>query len=82
MRFRLQDSIDAEAMRGITEAVLRADLGSRINFERDFEYDALIVRVENWLTVAETMAAIARSGHAVAAVVDESNDAPRFAAGR
>ncbi|QWP75394.1 hypothetical protein J5226_17440 [Lysobacter sp. K5869] len=77
MRLRLHDAIDAEAMRGITAAVLRADLGSRINFEIDPERDARIVRVENWLTVAETVEAIARSGYAVAAVVDASNDVPR-----
>jgi len=82
MRLRLQQTLDADAMRGITAAVLRADLGSRINFERDFDDDAPIVRVENWLTVAETVAAIARSGYAVAAVVDASNDVPRSAAAR
>jgi hypothetical protein len=82
MRLRLQQTLDADAMRGITAAVLRADLGSRINFERDFEHDAPIVRVENWLTVAETVEAIARSGYAIAAVVDESNDVPRTAAAR
>lgn len=79
MRLRLHDRLDAQAMRGITEAVLRADLGSRINFERDPERDAPIVRVENWLTVAETVDAIVRSGYAVAAIVDASNDAPGFA---
>lgn len=75
MRLQLHGALDAEAMRGITAAVLRADLGSRINFEPG----APIVRVENWLTVDETVAAIASSGYAVAAVVDASNDAPRFA---
>ncbi|MGH8083430.1 MAG: hypothetical protein ACREP7_22830 [Lysobacter sp.] len=77
MKLQLQNRIDAEAMRGITEAVLRADLGSRINFEHDSERDAQIVRVENWLTVAETLDAISRSGYAVAAVVDASNDRPK-----
>lgn len=77
MKIWLQDSLDAEAMRGITAALLRADLGSRVNFERDYERDAQIVRVENWLTVDQTVAAIARSGYAVAAVVDASNDMPR-----
>ncbi|SDY56771.1 hypothetical protein SAMN04487939_103226 [Lysobacter sp. yr284] len=76
MRLQLHESLDADAMRGIVAAVLRADIGSRINFERDLERGAPIVRVENWLTVAETVAAIARSGYSVAAVVDESNDAP------
>ncbi|MFK3650899.1 hypothetical protein ACI2IY_21005 [Lysobacter enzymogenes] len=74
------DEIDAEARRAITAAVLRADLGSRINFERDFELDAPIVRVENWLTVDQTVEALARSGYAVAAVLDASNDGPRAAA--
>ncbi|QQP97159.1 hypothetical protein [Lysobacter enzymogenes] len=78
MRLRLLDEIDADARRGIVAAVLRADLGSRINFERDYELDAQIVRVENWLSVDETVAAIARSGYAVAAVVDASNDMPRI----
>lgn len=57
-------------MRGITAAILRADLGSRINFERDTQ----IVRVENWLTVAETVEAITRGGYPVTAIVDASND--------
>jgi 2-C-methyl-D-erythritol 4-phosphate cytidylyltransferase len=65
-------------MSGITAAVLRADLGSRINFERD----AQIVRVENWLMVAQTVEAIARSGYTVAAVVDASNDIPSFVPAR
>ncbi|ALN94208.1 MULTISPECIES: hypothetical protein [Lysobacter] len=76
MRLRLQGAMDAEARRRITEAVLRADLGSRINFERDAEHDAQIVRVENWLTVAQTVEAITRNGYAVAAIVDASNEVP------
>jgi len=79
VRLRLQHRLDAQAMRGLTAALLRADLGSRVNFERDVEHDAQVVRVENWLSVAETVAAIARSGYAVAAVIDASNDAPRVA---
>lgn len=82
MKLRLRDAIDAEARRRITEAVLRADLGSRINFERDFEYDAQIVRVENWLTVDETVDAIARSGYAVVAIVDASNLIPKYVPAR
>lgn len=77
MRLRLQSLLDRDAMREITAAVLRADLGSRINFERDLEHDAQIVRVENWLTVAETVDAITRNGYAVAAIVDPSNETPR-----
>ncbi|MBX9403224.1 hypothetical protein K4L06_18085 [Lysobacter sp. BMK333-48F3] len=79
MRLRLRERLDAQARRGITAALLRADLGSRVNFEPDLEQDAQIVRVENWLSVAETVDAIARSGYAVAAVIDASNDAPRSA---
>ena len=79
MRLRLRERLDAQARRGITAALLRADLGSRVNFELDLERDAQIVRVENWLSVAETVDAIARSGYAVAAVIDASNDAPRSA---
>lgn len=78
MRLRLQNAMDSEAMRAITAAVLRADIGSRINFERDVENDAQIVRVENWLTVDQTVEAITRNGYAVAAVVDASNEIPRF----
>ena len=70
MKLRVQDDLDSHAMRGITAAILRADLGSRINFERD----AQIVRVENWLTVTETVEAIVRGGYTVAAIVDPSND--------
>ena len=78
MKLRLQAQLDAQAARQITEAVLRADLGSRINFE----WDEQIVRVENWLTVAETVEAIARSGYPVAAVVEASNDVPRHVRAR
>lgn len=83
MRLRLQQRLDAQARRGIVAALLRADLGSRVNFESDpesgHEHDAQIVRVENWLSVAETVDAIVRSGYPVAAVIDASNDVPRSA---
>lgn len=82
MRLRLHNAIDRDAMRAITEAVLRADLGSRINFELDPEHDAQIVRVENWLTVAETVEAITRHGYAVAAIVDASNETRKSAPAR
>ncbi|MGO1073785.1 hypothetical protein [Lysobacter sp. CA199] len=82
MRLRLQGAMDAQARRAITEAVLRADLGSRINFERDIEHDAQIVRVENWLTVAETVEAITRNGYAIAAIVDASNEIPDLLSAR
>ncbi len=74
MKLQLQSAIDTDAMRRITEAVLRADLGSRVNFEPE----AKIVRVENWLSVAQTVEAIVASGFAVAAVVDASNAMRRF----
>ncbi|WP_363797091.1 hypothetical protein ABU614_17915 [Lysobacter firmicutimachus] len=79
MRLRLHQRLDAQAMRGVTAALLRADLGSRINFEPDLEHDAQIVRVENWLSVAETVEAIARSGYPVAAVIDAGNGAAHSA---
>jgi Mg-chelatase subunit ChlD len=69
MKLQLQTAIDTEAMRRITDAVLRADLGSRVNFEPE----AKIVRIENWLSVGQTVEVIAASGFAVAAVVDASN---------
>ena len=69
MKLQLQSSIDTDAMRRITEAVLRADLGSRVNFEPE----ARIVRVENWLSVAQTVEVIVACGFAVAAIVDTSN---------
>ena len=72
MKLQLRDPLDADAIRVITAAVLRADVGSRINFEHETQ----VVRVENWLTVAETVAAIARNGYAVAAILDASNDVP------
>jgi hypothetical protein len=78
MKFRLVELIDREAMRRITDAVLRADLGSRINFEPEEQ----VVRVENWLSVEQTVAAIASLGFAVAEVVDPSNEMrSRVAAG-
>ncbi|KFN42187.1 hypothetical protein [Arenimonas oryziterrae] len=74
MKLRLQDTLDAVAVRRITDAVLRADLGSRVNFEPE----AQIVRIENWLTVSETIEVIARNGYLIASVVDDSNTAPAF----
>ena len=73
MKLQLQTAIDSEAMRRITDAVLRADLGSRVNFEPE----ARIVRIENWLTVDQTVEAIAACGFSVAAVVDTSNSMRR-----
>ena len=75
MKLQLQSSIDRDAMRRITEAVLRADLGSRVNFEPEVG----IVRIENWLSVAQTVQVIAACGFAVAAVVDASNSMRRLA---
>lgn len=75
MKFKLMSLIDLEAMRLITDAVLRADLGSRINFEPEES----LVRVENWLSVDQTLAVITGSGFAVAAVLDASNEMRRFA---
>jgi hypothetical protein len=74
MKLQLQSAIDTEAMRSITEAVLRADLGSRVNFEPE----AKIVRIENWLSVAQTVEAVVASGFAVASVVDASNTMRRL----
>ena len=78
MKFKLTRFIDLEAMRLITDAVLRADIGSRINFEPEEQ----AVRVENWLSVDQTLAAIASSGISVAAVLDASNEMRRFAPAR
>ena len=75
MKLQLQTAIDSDAMRRITDAVLRADLGSRVNFEPE----AKIVRIENWLSVAQTVEAIVASGFAVAAIVDTSNSMRRLA---
>ena len=74
MKLQLQASIDSDAMRRITDAVLRADLGSRVNFEPE----ARIVRIENWLSVAQTVEVVVASGFAVAAVVDTSNSMRRL----
>ena len=78
MKLRLQNLLDTDTMRGITAAVLRADIGSRVNFEREVR----IVRIENWLTVDETVDAIAREGYAIAAIVDASNAISRFHSAR
>jgi hypothetical protein len=73
MKLQLRDQLEPDVMRGVTAAVLRADVGSRVNFDRD----ARIVRIENWLTVDQTVNAIAREGYVVAAIVDASNDSSR-----
>lgn len=74
MKLQLRDPLEPDVMRGVTAAVLRADIGSRVNFERD----ARIVRIENWLTVDETVDAIAREGYVIAAIVDVSNVTSMF----
>lgn len=74
MKLQLRDQLEPDVIRGVTAAVLRADVGSRVNFERD----ARIVRIENWLTVDETVDAIASSGYVVAAIVDGSNATSRY----
>lgn len=78
MKLQLERAPDAEAMGRITAAVLKADLGSRINFEPE----ARVVRIENWRTVPDTVEAIARAGFGVAAILDASNDMPRVFSSR
>ncbi|TAK29538.1 MAG: hypothetical protein EPO28_19145 [Saprospiraceae bacterium] len=78
MKLQLRDQLEPDVMRGVTAAVLRADVGSRVNFDRA----ARIVRIENWLTVDETVDAIAREGYVVAAIVDASNATSGFHSAR
>lgn len=55
-----------DCVRAITEAVLRVDLGARINVATD----ARQVRIEGRVSVDDARRAIERRGFAVASVVD------------
>lgn len=59
---------ERDGARGITGALLRVDIGARINFD----LEAGLVRIEGRLTVDDATEAIKREGFRVAAVVDDA----------
>lgn len=59
---------DRDAVLRITGALLRLDIGARINFD----LEAGLVRVEGRLRLDEALAAIERQGFHVASVVDDT----------
>jgi hypothetical protein len=66
VKLRVQEVPDRDAQRRIAAALLQADVGGRVNFDMA----AQVVRLESRLTVEQAIAAIARSGYQVAAIVD------------
>ena len=78
MKLQLEGLRGREDMRNITDSVLRADLGSRINFD----LEAQVVRIESRLTLDDAMAAITRIGYRVASVVDATTVDAAFRAER
>jgi len=68
MKLRLHGLYDRERLRSITDALLRMDVGARVNFD----LDAKLVRIEGRLTVDDAKTALARGGVQVASVVDST----------
>jgi hypothetical protein len=66
VKLQVHEAPDRDGIRRITNALLQADVGGRINFDAT----ALLVRLESRLTVDQAIEAIARSGYQVASVVD------------
>lgn len=57
-----------DCVRSITNALLKLDIGARINFN----LEARLVRIEGRLTLVDATAAIERGGYKVASVVDST----------
>ena len=68
MKLRLYGIDGRDGVRSITNALLKLDIGARINFD----LDAQLVRIEGRLTLDDARAAITRGGFRVASVVDSS----------
>jgi len=66
MKLRLNGMHDRDTVRSITDALLKVDIGARINFD----LEARLVRIEGRLTLDDAMDAIQRGGSEVASVVD------------
>jgi len=66
VKLRVEELPDREGQRRIANALLQADVGGRVNFDAATH----VVRVESRLTVDQAVAAIARRGFVVAAIVD------------
>ena len=66
MKLLIDEIRGDESVRSITDALLKVDLGARINFN----LEAHLVRIEGRLTVGDATAAIERCGLKVTSVVD------------
>ncbi|GAB3097607.1 hypothetical protein [Lysobacter terrae] len=66
MKLRLNEIRDRNSVRDITNALLKVDIGARINFD----LPAHLVRIEGRLSLDDATAAIARVGCQVASIVD------------
>lgn len=68
MKLRLQGLEAGEGLRRLTHALLRADIGGRINFDLQSE----ILRLESRLSLGDAVAAIEGSGYKVLGVLDDT----------
>jgi hypothetical protein len=68
MKLRIDGIRDDAGTSSITNALLKVDLGARINFN----LEARLVRIAGRLTVDDAMAAIERCGFKVVSVVDQT----------
>jgi len=66
MKLLVNDLRYGDGVRSITSALLKVDLGARINFN----LEAHLVRIEGRLTLSDATAAIERCGFQVVSVVD------------
>jgi hypothetical protein len=64
MKLHIQGLNGNDGIRTIIDALLKVDLGARINF------DAPLVSIAGRMTVDDASAAIERSGYQVASIVD------------
>ena len=68
MKLFVNDLRCEDDMRNITNALLKVDLGARINFNLEARW----VRIEGRLTLSDAIAAIERCGFQVVSVVDDT----------
>lgn len=66
MKLLVQGIRDHHGVRVITGALLKVDIGARVNFK----LDAGLVRIEGRLTLDDARTAIEREGFRVASVID------------
>ena len=68
MKLQINGIRGNESVSSITDALLKVDLGARINFN----VEAQLVRIAGRLTVGDATAAIERCGFKVVSIVDQT----------